>query len=97
MRGCVRATAVDADLRNGKEAVDLARLALRSGGENLVVLRTLAAAQAENGQFDDAIKTAERAEALAQSNGDQATENDLRLCIELFRRGEALHRTQVSH
>ena len=93
----MRATAADADLRDGKEAVDLARLALRSGGENPVSLRTLAAAQAENGQFADAIATAERAAALAQRNGDKATENDLRQCIELFRRGEALHRTQVSH
>jgi protein O-mannosyl-transferase len=93
----MRATAADADLRDGKEAVALARLALRSGGENPVSLRTLAAAQAENGQFADAIATAERAAALAQRNGDKATENDLRQCIELFRRGEALHRTQVSH
>src|ERR1051326_8204895 len=93
----MRATAVDGDLRNGKEALDLARLALRSGGENLVILRTLAAAQAENGQFDDAIKTAGRAAALAQKTGDRAMENDLRQCIELFQHGEALHRTQVSH
>ena len=93
----MRATAADADLRNGKEAVDLAKLALRSGGENPVGLRTLAAAQAENGEFRDAIATAERAEALTQKSGDRAMENDLHQCIELFRRGEALHRTQVSH
>jgi protein O-mannosyl-transferase len=93
----MRATAADADLRNGREAVELARLALRSGGENCVSLRTLAAAQAENGQFEDAIETAERAEALAQRNGDRAMENDLRQCVELFRRREALRRTQVAH
>jgi Flp pilus assembly protein TadD len=93
----MRATAVDADLRDGKEAVDLAKLALRSGGENPILLRTLAAAQAENGQFQDAIATAQRGQALAQRNGDLAMESDLRQCIELFRRGEALHRTQVSH
>jgi protein O-mannosyl-transferase len=93
----MRATAVDADLRDGKEAVDLAKLALRSGGENPISLRTLAAAQAENGQFQDAIATAQRGEALAQRNGDPAMESDLRQCIELFQRGEALHRTQVSH
>jgi len=93
----MRATAADADLRNGKEAVDLARLALRSGGENPVSLRTLAAAQAENGQFEEAIAIAERAEALAQKEGERAMESDLRQCIEQFRRGEALHRTQVAH
>src|SRR6202035_1612757 len=41
----VRATAADADLRDGKEALVLAELALRSSGENPIVLRTLAAAQ----------------------------------------------------
>src|SRR5207247_2816744 len=49
--GWVRATATDPDLRDGREALELAQRALRSGGENPVALRTLAAAQAENGQF----------------------------------------------
>src|SRR5438445_6642215 len=42
----VRATATDPDLRDGREALELAQRALRSGGVNQVALRTLAAAQA---------------------------------------------------
>jgi len=93
----VRATVADADLRDAREALDLAQRALRSGGENAVVLRTLAAAQAENGQFAEAIATCQRAEELAQRNGDRARAESLRNCIESFRRGEALRGTQVSH
>jgi len=93
----VRATASDADLRDGKEALELAQRAVRFGGENSVVLRTLAAAQAENGQFEAAIRTCTRAEELATEKGDDAMAQNLRHCLELFRRGEALHETQVSH
>ena len=93
----MRSTAVDADLRNGAEALELAQRAIRSGGENPVVLRTLAAAQAENGKFAQAIGSAERGETLAARRGDFAMEQNLRSCAEMFRRGEALHITQVSH
>jgi protein O-mannosyl-transferase len=93
----MRATAADADLRDGKEALGLARLALKMGGENPVILRTLAAAEAENGRFAEATATAGRAEVLAQKNGDRALADSLERCIELFRRGEALYWTQVSH
>src|SRR5437763_3275847 len=93
----VRATAADPDLRDGREALELAQRALRGGGENAVVLRTLAAAQAENGQFAKAIATCQRGEQLAQKNGDRAMVESLRDCIELFRRGEGLRGTQVSH
>ena len=93
----VRATAVDADLRDGREALELALRALRNGGENPIVLRTLAAAQAESGQFEQAIATCQRGEALAQKGGDRAMAESLRDCVKLFRRGEPLHRTQVAH
>src|SRR5438067_7632437 len=82
----VRATAADADLRDGKEALELARRAVRTGGENPVVLRTLGAAQAESAQFGEAIATCQRGEELAQKGGDQAMAESLRHCIELFRR-----------
>jgi len=93
----VRATAADADLRDGKEALKLAERATRNGGENPVVLRTLAAAQAENGQFADAVETCRRGGELAQKLGDRAMAESLRECAELFKRGEPLHGTQVSH
>ena len=92
-----RATAADPDLRDGREALELAQRALRSGGENPVALRTLAAAQAENGQFAEAIATCRRGEELAQKNGDRAMAESLHNCAESFRRGEVLRGTQVSH
>ena len=92
-----RATAADPDLRDGREALELAQRALRSGGENPVALRTLAAAQAENGQFAEAIATCRRGEELAQKSGDRAMAESLHNCAESFRRGEALRGTQVSH
>jgi len=95
--GWMRATATDPDLRDGREALELAQRALRSGGENPVALRTLAAAQAENGQFAEAIATCRRGEELAQKNGDRAMAESLHRCAESFRRGEALRGTQVSH
>ena len=93
----VRATVADTDLRNGREALELAQRALRNGSENPVVLRTLAAAQAENGQFVEAVATGRRGEELARRSGDTAMVESLRNCIGSFRRGEALRGIQVSH
>jgi tetratricopeptide (TPR) repeat protein len=93
----VRATASDNNFRDGKEALELAERAIRSGGENPVALRTLAAAQAENGQFNQAIATCRRGQELAEQKGDRATAESLRNCIELFQRGETLRWTQVAH
>jgi len=93
----VRATAADNDLRDGKEALELAERAIRSGGENPIALRTLAAAQAENGQFNQAIATCRRSQELAERNGDRGMAENLRNCIESFQRGEPLRWTQVSH
>src|SRR5947199_8342901 len=92
-----RATAADPDLRDGREALELAQRALRSGGENPVALRTLAAAQAENGQFAEAIATCRRGEELAQNTRNRAMAESLHNCAESFRRGEVLRGTQVSH
>ena len=93
----VLATAADADLRNGQEALALAQRAIRFGGENPFTLRALAAAQAENNQFAQAVATAERGESLARKQGDVAMAESLHHCADLFRRGEPLHITQVSH
>ena len=93
----VRATATDADLRNGTEALELAQRVIRLGGENPVLLRTLAAAQAENGRFAEAVVSCQRGEQLAEGIGDTAMAQSLRACGEVFRRGEPLHVTQVAH
>ena len=93
----VLATAADADLRDGKEALELAQRAIRFGGENPYTLRALAAAQAENGQFENAAATAERGEDLARKQGDSVMIASLHECENLFRGGQPLHTTQVSH
>jgi tetratricopeptide (TPR) repeat protein len=68
----VFATAPDASLRNGTRAVELAERALKlAGGINPILHRTLAAAYAESGRFDDAIATAERGREFAEREGNR--------------------------
>ena len=93
----VLATASDAEFRDGQEAITLAQCAIRSGGENPIVLRTLAAALAENNRFTEAVEAAERGERMADAAGDSNMADNLRRCAELFRHGEPLHSTQGSH
>jgi Flp pilus assembly protein TadD len=69
----VRATTPEASLRDGVKAVALAEKADRlCGGGNAFVLHTLAAAYAESGRYEEAVKTARRALelAVAQRNED---------------------------
>jgi Flp pilus assembly protein TadD len=67
------ATCSNALLRNGSKAVEIARHADQlSGGTNTLVLRTLAAAYAESGQFESAIESARAAVQLARMHGDQS-------------------------
>ena len=65
--GWLLSTCADPSVRNGAKAVEVAaRADLLSGGEDPLILHTLAAAYAENGQFAQAIETAERALPLAE-------------------------------
>ncbi|PYI76303.1 MAG: hypothetical protein DMF04_08630 [Verrucomicrobia bacterium] len=66
------ATAPDDSLRNGTRAVDLAEHALKlAGGVNPILHRTLAAAYAEAGRFDDALAAAEHGRTLAEREGNR--------------------------
>jgi tetratricopeptide (TPR) repeat protein len=66
----VLATDQQATLRDGNLAVKLAEQANEAaGGQNPAILRTLAAADAEAGLFDDAIQNAQKAKKLAQAAG----------------------------
>ncbi|MCP5114767.1 MAG: tetratricopeptide repeat protein, partial [bacterium] len=77
----VLATSSDASLRNGAEAVALAeRAGQLSGGQDPMVLDTLAAAYAEAGRFPEAVETARRALALAtEANVAQAIKSKIAL------------------
>jgi tetratricopeptide (TPR) repeat protein len=82
------ATSQDASLRNGLKAVELAKQADRLvGGTNALVLRTLAAAYAENGEFADAIRTARSAMQLARMHGEDSLMTDLDQQIALYELG----------
>src|SRR5438552_2205292 len=82
------ATSQDASLRNGSKAVELAGQADRLvGGTNTRVLRTLAAAYAENGEFANAIRTGRSAMQLARMHGEDALTTDLDQQIALYQLG----------
>jgi tetratricopeptide (TPR) repeat protein len=82
------ATSPDATFRNGPKAFELAKQADRLvGGTNTLVLRTLAAAYAENGEFANAIRTAQSAMQLARMHGEDSLTTDLVQQIALYRLG----------
>jgi tetratricopeptide (TPR) repeat protein len=82
------ATSQDASIRDGAKALELAGQADRLvGGTNTFVLRTLAAAYAENGEFANAIRTARSAIQLARMHGEDSLTADLDQQIALYQLG----------
>ena len=82
------ATCSDASFRNGTRAVELAGQANQlSGGTNTLVLRTLAAAYAESGQFGKAIEIARAALQLARTQGDNSLASAFQQEIPLYELG----------
>jgi tetratricopeptide (TPR) repeat protein len=87
------ATCPDASLRNGARAIELARKADQVvGGESPVFLRTLAAAYAENGRFNDAVATAQRALQLARGQKNAVLTGSLNKEVDRYRNNLPLHR-----
>jgi tetratricopeptide (TPR) repeat protein len=86
------ATCPDAGFRDGPEAVRLATRAceLTSYAKPLLI-GTLAAAQAEAGDFQAAIATGERAAALADTLRLEEVAAKNRELIQLYRQGQAFH------
>ena len=81
----VLATLPGEGIRDGKRAVTLAEQATAlPGGQSPIVLRTLAAAHAEAGDFSKAIETAQRALDLANAQQDKSLPLTLRHEIELY-------------
>jgi tetratricopeptide (TPR) repeat protein len=82
------ATNPNASVRNGGEAVELAQRAVKvSGGQEAVLLDTLAAAYAEGGRFAEAVQTAERALALATIRANAALAQKISERLRLYRAG----------
>ena len=87
----VFATSPDQSIRNGSKAVQLAEQAVRiSGGRIAILFRTLAAAYAENDRFVEAIQTAQRGIALANSQGNSGLATELQGSIALYQEGKPL-------
>lgn len=83
----ILATSPEPSQRNGVKALELATEVDRLAGEkDAVFARTLAAAYAENGQFTEAIETAQRALSLAIADDNAALADDLRGNIDNFQR-----------
>jgi protein O-mannosyl-transferase len=88
----ILATSPDSAVRNGAAAVVLAqRAAELSGVREPSVLGTLAAAYAENGRFQQAAATAERAIAVATDHGDTALAELYRSQQKLYQAGLPFH------
>jgi hypothetical protein len=88
----VLASSDDPDIRNGPEAVGLAEHACElTQYRTAVFVGTLAAAYAEAGRFEDAIRTAEKASELAIASGaNELAEKNLKL-LKLYREGRPYH------
>ncbi len=87
----ILATSSDVSVRDGTRAVTLAVKAVQaSEGKDPNFVRTLAAAQAETGQFTEAVTTAEAAKALASTQNKPELASRLEEEITLYRARVAL-------
>jgi protein O-mannosyl-transferase len=87
----IYATSPDDSLRDGMKAVQLAEQAMHISGRRIpIIFRTLAAAYAENGQFSQAIQTAQQAVELANSQGNSGLAAELQGNIVLYQERQPL-------
>jgi len=85
----VLATSPDEAIRNGREALVLARRAVQlTGGKDPVTLDALAAAYAEKASFAEAAQTARTALELARQANDEAVMEALKSRIALYEAGK---------
>jgi tetratricopeptide (TPR) repeat protein len=88
----ILATCPQASLRDGRKAVELARQAnALTGGENPIVLHTLAAAFAEAGRFSEAVETVQRALQLAGAQSNTNLAGQLQAQLKLYQAGIPFH------
>ena len=93
----LRATHPDPKYRNAAAAVELSERTCRlTEQQEPLFIGTLAAAYAEAGRFEDAVKTAERAKALAAATGQKELVEKNRQLLELYRAGRPYHEAERS-
>ena len=90
------ATSSDPSIRNGAKAVQLAEQANDLSGGDPLILHTLAAAYAENGQFAKAVEVAQHALEIAETNGITSLAESLRNKLALYQAGTPYHETVPS-
>jgi tetratricopeptide (TPR) repeat protein len=94
----VFATSPDESLRDGPKAVQLAEQALRISGRRIPILfRTLAAAYAENGQFFEAVQTAQQGIELANNQGNSGLATELQSNITLYEEHQPLRDSSLTN
>jgi tetratricopeptide (TPR) repeat protein len=82
------ATSPNPSMRNGPKAMELAQQANDlAGGKSPVILRVLAAADAENGNFHAALETGQQALAQAQQEQNSALSDALRQDMACYQAG----------
>jgi Flp pilus assembly protein TadD/peroxiredoxin len=87
----ILATHPDPTLRNGAEALTLAKdLTAADGGRNPSTLSTLAAAYAETGDFTNASATLRQALALIPQNADAAVRGSFESALKTYEEGKPL-------
>ncbi len=83
------ATCPDRAARNGDEALKVTHRAIELSGESPELLDVLAAAQAENGRFAEAVATAQKALRLASDRGNGSLAKALRARLRLYQADSA--------
>jgi len=86
------ATAPNQELRNGAEAVDLAKAACqKTRYSDPEMLDVLAAGYAEAGQFEAAVQTARKALQLAKSSQQEELAKQIQMRLSLYLAGKPFH------
>jgi len=90
------ATSENPKYRNSIRAVELAERGCKlTAYKDLRLLDTLAAAYAEAGRFDEAVRTAEIAQELAKLSGQGQLAADIGERLELYRQGQAYYESDI--
>jgi len=93
----VLATSQDDAVRDGLRALTLARQASQlSGAGHPVILKTLAAAEAECGRFSNAVDISGQALSLAQAAGDASLTESIRKALDAYLRGRTFRELRES-
>ena len=82
----ILATSTDGQFRDGLRAIELAKHAnALSNGKNADIMRTLASAYAEAGQFGDAVAAGQQASSLAKAQRNLRLASEIDFDVDLYR------------